>query len=137
VPINRAEETTDTDSGILGVAKTEAAARREPLTMAEQHAAAGRVCYTYRLRLSGITQRTLSAEWDRCRWVWNQCNAESRAAHRDERQRGGVWLSGDIAGPLPVARLRARTRLGSRLAADRAYRLIGIFVAAAVPDQAG
>ncbi|MFE3754805.1 RNA-guided endonuclease InsQ/TnpB family protein [Nocardia tengchongensis] len=38
--------------------------------------------YTYRLRVCVTAERSLNAEWDRCRWVWNQCVAESRAAHK-------------------------------------------------------
>jgi putative transposase len=44
---------------------------------------AGKVRYTYRLRLSGGAKRLLLAEWDRCRWVWNQCVQASDAAHRE------------------------------------------------------
>lgn len=44
---------------------------------------AGKVRYTYRLRVSGAAQRLLLAEWDRCRWVWNQCVEASNAAHRE------------------------------------------------------
>ncbi len=38
--------------------------------------------YTYRLRLSPSARRGLLVEWDRCRWVWNQCVALSRETHR-------------------------------------------------------
>ncbi|MGH3642696.1 MAG: RNA-guided endonuclease InsQ/TnpB family protein [Mycobacterium sp.] len=48
----------------------------------------GKVRYTYRLRLSGRAQRLLLAEWDRCRWVWNQCVETSDAAHREWLQTG-------------------------------------------------
>lgn len=43
---------------------------------------AGKVRYTYRLRVSGTAQQLLLAEWDRCRWVWNQCVQASNTAHR-------------------------------------------------------
>lgn len=49
---------------------------------------AGKVRYTYRLRLSGGTQQLLAAEWDRCRWVWNQCVQASNAAHRQSVETG-------------------------------------------------
>ncbi len=42
--------------------------------------------YTYRLRLSSSTRQVLLMEWDRCRWVWNQCVAQSREAHRHNRE---------------------------------------------------
>jgi len=38
--------------------------------------------YTFRLRVSATASRGLLAEWDRCRWVWNQCVAESKAAFK-------------------------------------------------------
>lgn len=41
----------------------------------------GHARYTYRLRLSPAARTALLAEWDRCRWVWNQCVATSRTAH--------------------------------------------------------
>lgn len=44
---------------------------------------AGKVRYTYRLRVGGTAERMLLAEWDRCRWVWNQCVEASNAAHRE------------------------------------------------------
>lgn len=44
---------------------------------------AGKVRYTYRLRVSGTAQRLLLAEWDRCRWVWNQCVEASNTAHKN------------------------------------------------------
>lgn len=44
---------------------------------------AGKVRYTYRLRVSGTAERLLLSEWDRCRWVWNQCVEASNAAHKD------------------------------------------------------
>lgn len=43
----------------------------------------GTVRDTYRLRVGGAPARLLSAEWDRCRWVWNQCVEASEAAHRE------------------------------------------------------
>ncbi|WP_232850578.1 RNA-guided endonuclease InsQ/TnpB family protein [Nocardia acididurans] len=39
------------------------------------------VRYTYRLRCSVTARARLLAEWDRCRWVWNRCVAESREAY--------------------------------------------------------
>jgi putative transposase len=48
----------------------------------------GKVRYTYRLRLSGAAARLLLAEWDRCRWVWNQCVQASHAAHRESLHTG-------------------------------------------------
>ncbi|MCV7137658.1 transposase [Mycolicibacterium fortuitum] len=44
---------------------------------------AGKVRYTYRLRVCGTAEQLLLAEWDRCRWVWNQCVEASNAAHKN------------------------------------------------------
>ncbi|MER5917634.1 RNA-guided endonuclease TnpB family protein, partial [Streptomyces sp. NPDC001982] len=42
---------------------------------------AGHARYTFRVRLSNMTRRALEAEWDRCRWVWNECVAKSKAVY--------------------------------------------------------
>ncbi|MFJ5899187.1 RNA-guided endonuclease InsQ/TnpB family protein [Streptomyces sp. NPDC093064] len=42
---------------------------------------AGHARYTYRLRVSSTARTALLAEWDRCRWVWNECVAKSRQVH--------------------------------------------------------
>lgn len=42
---------------------------------------AGHARYTYRLRVSSTAREALLAEWDRCRWIWNECVAKSQAAH--------------------------------------------------------
>lgn len=39
------------------------------------------VRYTYRLRPSVTAERALLAEWGRCRWVWNEAVAKSKAIH--------------------------------------------------------
>ncbi|WNF26452.1 transposase [Streptomyces sp. C11-1] len=44
--------------------------------------------YSYRLRVSSTARSALWAEWDRCRWVWNECVAKSRAVHRRNRATG-------------------------------------------------
>jgi putative transposase len=48
----------------------------------------GKVRYTYRLRVSGAAERLLLAEWDRCRWVWNQCVEASNSAHQESMSTG-------------------------------------------------
>ncbi|MFJ9542143.1 RNA-guided endonuclease InsQ/TnpB family protein [Streptomyces sp. NPDC101225] len=42
---------------------------------------AGPARYTFRLRVSAGARRALDAEWARCRWIWNECVAKSKAAH--------------------------------------------------------
>lgn len=49
---------------------------------------ADKVRYTYRLRISGTAQRSLLEEWDRCRWLWNQCVEASNAAHHESVETG-------------------------------------------------
>ena len=39
---------------------------------------AGLARYTFRLRVPSTAHRLLTAEWDRCRWVWNECVARSK-----------------------------------------------------------
>lgn len=36
--------------------------------------------FTYRLRVSRAGRQEIEGQWNRCRWVWNQCVAESRKA---------------------------------------------------------
>jgi putative transposase len=45
----------------------------------------GRARYTYRLRVSSTARTTLLAEWDRCRWIWNECVTKSRAVRAHNR----------------------------------------------------
>ncbi|MDX3242442.1 transposase [Streptomyces sp. ME18-1-4] len=49
----------------------------------------GHARYTYRLRVSSTACSALAAEWDRCRWVWNECVAKSRAVHLRNQASGG------------------------------------------------
>ncbi|MFC4468615.1 RNA-guided endonuclease InsQ/TnpB family protein [Streptomyces xiangluensis] len=51
--------------------------------MAQVTAAAedGQARYTFRLRVSLTARTALAAEWDRCRWVWNECVAKSKQVH--------------------------------------------------------
>ncbi|MEU3930738.1 transposase [Streptomyces sp. NPDC029044] len=45
----------------------------------------GHARYTYRLRVSSTARTALLAEWDRCRWIWNECVAKSRHIHAHNR----------------------------------------------------
>lgn len=47
---------------------------------------------TFRLRVSSTALTALLAEWGRCRWVWNECVARSRKAHRDGEKCGPAAL---------------------------------------------
>jgi putative transposase len=56
------------------------------------------VRYNYALRLSSGTERQVLAEWDRCRWTWNQCVATSRAAHAVGESCGAARLDKLLTG---------------------------------------
>lgn len=58
----------------------------------------GRARYTFRLRLSAAARTALRLEWDRCRWVWNQCVATSRAAHGAGEKCGPAGLDKMLTG---------------------------------------
>jgi putative transposase len=62
--------------------------------------------YTFRVRLSLTARRALEAEWDRCRWVWNECVAKSQAVHAHHRA-GGERAS---CGPVQLARMLTGAR---------------------------
>ncbi|MFI8945067.1 RNA-guided endonuclease InsQ/TnpB family protein [Streptomyces sp. NPDC053750] len=51
-------------------------------------AGVGHARYTYRLRVSSAARTALVAEWGRCRWVWNECVAKSRAVHLHNKATG-------------------------------------------------
>ncbi|QNA75429.1 transposase [Streptomyces sp. So13.3] len=53
---------------------------------------AGHARYTYRLRVSSTALAALSGEWDRCRWIWNECAARSKKAYRDQEKCGPARL---------------------------------------------
>jgi len=54
--------------------------------------------YTYRLRVSSTAEKAMLAEWGRCRWVWNQCVATSRAAHKAGEECGPARLDKMLTG---------------------------------------
>ncbi|MGP3982544.1 RNA-guided endonuclease InsQ/TnpB family protein [Streptomyces sp. KR80] len=47
----------------------------------------GHARYAYRVRVSAVAERLLLGEWDRCRWVWNECVATSKATHEWNKRR--------------------------------------------------
>ncbi|MGW5189894.1 RNA-guided endonuclease InsQ/TnpB family protein [Kribbella sp. NPDC004138] len=90
--------------------------------------------YTYRLRIGSAAERLLLSEWDRCRWVWNQCVAEARAAYR----------SGTKIGPAALDKKctmwraeRAWLRAGASIPQKQVIRDFGLARAKAVKDIAG
>ncbi len=65
---------------------------------AGEDAGSGKARYTYRLRMSGVAEKALLVEWDRCRWVWNQCVAESKKAHQAGQTCGYAELDKQLTG---------------------------------------
>ncbi|MFF9116810.1 RNA-guided endonuclease InsQ/TnpB family protein [Streptomyces massasporeus] len=49
---------------------------------------AGHARYTHRLRVSATARAALPAEWDRCRWLWSECVAKSRAVYLHNKASG-------------------------------------------------
>ncbi|MFD5736745.1 RNA-guided endonuclease InsQ/TnpB family protein, partial [Streptomyces sioyaensis] len=47
----------------------------------------GRARWTFRLRVSSTARTALLGEWDRCRWVWNECVAKSKQTHQWNKRR--------------------------------------------------
>ncbi|KPC65014.1 transposase [Streptomyces chattanoogensis] len=56
----------------------------------------GHARYTYRLRVSASARIALVAEWDRCRWVWKECVARSKAVHQHSRATGEKATCGPV-----------------------------------------
>ncbi|MFJ9750895.1 RNA-guided endonuclease InsQ/TnpB family protein [Streptomyces chartreusis] len=71
--------------------------------------ASGYCRYTYRLRLSSTARSALEAEWDRLRWVWNECVAKSRAVHAHNRVTGERVTCGPVQLAAMLTEARART----------------------------
>lgn len=50
---------------------------------------AGHARYTYRLRVPSAARTALLSEWDRCRWIWNQCVARSKTVYLHNKANPG------------------------------------------------
>ncbi|MFA7765492.1 RNA-guided endonuclease InsQ/TnpB family protein [Streptomyces sp. NPDC048723] len=48
---------------------------------------AGHARWSFRVRVSSTALAALMAEWDRCRWIWNECCAKSKQTHLWNRDR--------------------------------------------------
>ncbi|MGW4755055.1 RNA-guided endonuclease InsQ/TnpB family protein [Streptomyces chartreusis] len=71
--------------------------------------ASGHCRYTYRLRLSSTARTALEAEWERLRWVWNECVAKSRAVHAHNRASEESATCGPVQLAAMLTEARART----------------------------
>ena len=90
------------------------------------------VRFTYRVRVSATAERALLAEWGRCRWVWNQCVAESRRAWKDRRECGPAGLDKMLTGWRAE---REWLREGSSVAQEQTIRDFGKSRAKALKDR--
>ncbi|MFI6852617.1 RNA-guided endonuclease InsQ/TnpB family protein [Streptomyces sp. NPDC050416] len=98
--------------------------------MAQATAAAegGHARYTYRLRVSSAARTGLAAEWDRCRWVWNECVAKSKAVHLHNKTTGQKSTCGPAQLDRMLTEARARTpwlRAGSSVVQQQVIRDFG------------
>ncbi|MEU6199560.1 transposase [Streptomyces sp. NPDC047061] len=88
----------------------------------------GHARYTYRLRMSSAARTALLAEWDRCRWVWNECVAKSRATHLRNKDEAGKRTCGPAQLDKMLTAARDRTpwlREGSSVAQQQLIRDFG------------
>ncbi|WP_331748482.1 transposase [Streptomyces chartreusis] len=72
--------------------------------------ASGYCRYSYRLRLSSAARAALDGEWDRVRWVWNECVAKSRAVYARNRVTGVRVTCGPVQLAAMLTGARARTQ---------------------------
>jgi putative transposase len=94
----------------------------------EAAAELGHARYTYRLRVSSAARTALAAEWDRCRWVWNECVAKSRAVHLHNKSTGQQATCGPAQLDKMLTEARARTpwlREGSSVPQQQVIRDFG------------
>ncbi|WP_370414518.1 RNA-guided endonuclease InsQ/TnpB family protein [Streptomyces fradiae] len=94
----------------------------------------GRSRYTYRLRPSSTALSALSGEWDRCRWVWNECVARSKKAYADDESCGPARLDRMLTGARAVTPWLAR---GSSVLQQQVIRDFGKARARALKDVRG
>jgi putative transposase len=91
-------------------------------------AEAGHARYTYRLRVSCAARTALASERDRCRWLWNECVARSRAVHLHNRATGRKATCGPAQLDRMLTEARARTpwlREGSSVSQQQVIRDFG------------
>ncbi|MFI6376147.1 RNA-guided endonuclease InsQ/TnpB family protein [Streptomyces sp. NPDC050546] len=100
-------------------------------------AEAGHARYTYQLRVSSAARKALAAEWDRCRWVWNECVAKSKAIHLHNKATGEKQTCGPAQLDRMLTEARARTpwlREGSSVVQQQVIRDFGRSRAKALKD---
>ncbi|WP_225096280.1 RNA-guided endonuclease TnpB family protein [Streptomyces sp. CoH27] len=70
---------------------------------------AGYARWTFRLRVSSTAHTALMTEWDRCRWIWNECVAKSKAVHLRNKATGDKQTCGPAQLDKMLTQARART----------------------------
>ncbi|MFI1155454.1 RNA-guided endonuclease InsQ/TnpB family protein [Streptomyces sioyaensis] len=79
------------------------------MTTAAMTEDAGHARWTFRLRVSSTARTALMGEWDRCRWVWNECVAKSKQTHQwNKRRPEGVAKS--TCGPAQLDKMLTEAR---------------------------
>lgn len=109
------------------------------MAQVSQAAGSGHVRYTYRLRVSSTARMSIGAEWDRCRWVWNECVAKSRAVHLYSKSTGEKATCGPAQLDRMLTETRARMpwlREGSSVVQQQVIRDFGRSRAKALRDIA-
>ncbi|WP_232524254.1 RNA-guided endonuclease InsQ/TnpB family protein [Nocardiopsis gilva] len=79
-------------------------------TRAQADRETGHARYTYRLRASSTALGLLHAEWDRCRWAWNECVAKSKQVHAHNKSTGEKVT----CGPAQLDKMLTEARRTSR-----------------------
>ncbi|GGP16591.1 transposase [Nonomuraea glycinis] len=98
---------------------------------------AGHARYTFRVRLSSAARCLLEAEWDRCRWVWNESVAKSMQVHRHNKATGEKRTCGPAQLDKMLTEARERTPWlaeGSSVAQQQVIRDFGKSRAKACKD---
>ncbi|MFG3405744.1 RNA-guided endonuclease InsQ/TnpB family protein [Streptomyces sp. NPDC048142] len=88
----------------------------------------GHARFTYRLRVSSTARAALATEWDRCRWLWNECVAKSTAVHLRNKSTGEKVTCGPAQLDRMLTEARARMpwlREGSSVAQQQVIRDFG------------
>ncbi|MET8004809.1 RNA-guided endonuclease InsQ/TnpB family protein [Nonomuraea glycinis] len=98
---------------------------------------AGHARYTFRVRVSSAARCLLEAEWDRCRWVWNESVAKSKQIHRLNKTTGEKRTCGPAQLDKMLTEARERTpwlAAGSSVAQQQVIRDFGKSRAKALKD---
>ncbi len=70
---------------------------------------AGQARWAFRLRVSSSAHTALLAEWDRCRWIWNECVAKSKQVSAYNK----AAADSRTCGPAQLDRMLTEARSGT------------------------